>query len=125
MFKRLTLLWTVLRGDARQLWFALRHPLAPGWLKLGTGLIVLYVLSPIDLIPDFIPVLGQLDDLVIVPLGIALAIRLTPRPLWEEVWHEAETSAQRLPRFRSGAVVIGLVWAVVLGGLAWCIWRAF
>jgi uncharacterized membrane protein YkvA (DUF1232 family) len=46
--KRLTLLWAVLRGDARQLWFALRHPNAPGWLKLGTALIVLYVLSPID-----------------------------------------------------------------------------
>jgi uncharacterized membrane protein YkvA (DUF1232 family) len=78
MFKRLTLLWTVLRGDARQLWFALRHPLAPGWLKLGTGLIVLYVLSPIDLIPDFIPVIGFLDDLVLVPLAIRFLLKRLP-----------------------------------------------
>ncbi|MDB5883031.1 MAG: hypothetical protein JWP43_2909 [Ramlibacter sp.] len=78
MFKRLTLLWTVLRGDARQLWFALRHPLAPGWLKLGTGLIVLYVLSPIDLIPDFIPVIGFVDDLVLVPLAIRFLLKRLP-----------------------------------------------
>ena len=78
MFKRLTLLWTVLRGDARQLWFALRHPLAPGWLKLGTGLIVLYVLSPIDLVPDFIPVIGFVDDLVLVPLAIRFLLKRLP-----------------------------------------------
>jgi uncharacterized membrane protein YkvA (DUF1232 family) len=78
MYKRLTLLWTVLRGDARQLWFALRHPLAPTWLKLGTGLIVLDVLSPIDLIPDFIPVVGFMDDLVLVPLAIRFLLKRLP-----------------------------------------------
>jgi uncharacterized membrane protein YkvA (DUF1232 family) len=78
MFKRLTLLWTVLRGDARQLWFALRHPLAPTWLKLGAGLIVLYVLSPIDLIPDVIPVFGVMDDLVLVPLAIRFLLKRLP-----------------------------------------------
>ena len=78
MFKRLTLLWTVLRGDARQLWSALRHPAAPGWLKLGTVLIVLYVLSPIDLIPDFIPGFGFLDDIVLVPLAIRWLLKRLP-----------------------------------------------
>jgi len=78
MFKRLTLLWTVLRGDARQLWFALRHPLAPGWLKLGSALIVLYVLSPIDIVPDFIPVIGFMDDLVLVPLAIRFLLKRLP-----------------------------------------------
>jgi uncharacterized membrane protein YkvA (DUF1232 family) len=68
--KRLTLLWSVLRGDARRLWFALRHPAAPTWLKAGTGLLVLYVLSPIDLVPDVLPVIGVVDDLVLVPLAI-------------------------------------------------------
>ena len=81
MFKRLTLLWTVLRGDARQLWFALRHPAAPGWLKVGTALIVLYVLSPIDLIPDFIPVIGFVDDLVLVPLAIRFLLKRLPPEL--------------------------------------------
>ena len=78
MFKRLALLWTVLRGDAWQLWFALRHPHAPGWLKLGTALIALYLFSPIDLIPDVLPVIGMVDDLVLVPLAIRWLLRRLP-----------------------------------------------
>ena len=78
MWKRLTLLWTLVRGDARQLWFALRHPAAPRWLKIGTVLIVLYVLSPIDLIPDAIPFVGALDDLVLVPLAIRWLLKRLP-----------------------------------------------
>jgi uncharacterized membrane protein YkvA (DUF1232 family) len=78
MLKRLTLLWTLVRGDARRLWFALRHPAAPGWLKLGTALLVLYVLSPIDLIPDFIPLLGAVDDLVLVPLAVRWMLKRLP-----------------------------------------------
>lgn len=79
MLKRLILLWTVLRGDARQLWFALRHPDAPGWLKWGTALIALYLFSPIDLIPDMLPVIGLVDDLVLVPLAIRWLLgRLPP-----------------------------------------------
>lgn len=79
MFKRLTLLWVLLRGDARQLWFALRHPQAPGWLKWGTAAISLYLVSPIDLIPDVLPFIGVMDDLVLVPLAIrALLKRLPP-----------------------------------------------
>ena len=79
MLKRLTLLWTVLRGDARQLWFALRHPDAPGWLKWGTARIALYLFSPIDLIPDVLPVIGMVDDLVLVPLAIRWLLgRLPP-----------------------------------------------
>ena len=78
MLKRLTLLWAVLRGDARQLWFALRHPDAPAWLKLGTALIVLYLFSPIDIIPDVLPVIGAVDDLVLVPLAIRWMLRRLP-----------------------------------------------
>ena len=78
MWKRLSLLWTLVRGDARQLWFALRHPAAPGWLKLGTVLIGLYVLSPIDLIPDTLPFIGAVDDLVLVPLAIRWLLKRLP-----------------------------------------------
>lgn len=78
MFKRLTLLWGLVRGDARQLWFALRHPAAPGWLKVGTAMVVLYLVSPIDFIPDAIPFLGAVDDLVIVPLAIRLLLKRLP-----------------------------------------------
>jgi len=78
MWKRLTLLWSLVRGDARRLWFALRHPAAPAWLKVGTALIVLYVVSPIDLIPDVIPVIGVVDDLVLVPLAIRFLLSRLP-----------------------------------------------
>jgi uncharacterized membrane protein YkvA (DUF1232 family) len=83
MFKRLTVLWTVVRGDARQLWFALRHPAAPGWLKLGTALIALYLLSPLDIVPDWLPVIGIVDDLVLVPLAIRWLLRRLPQDVAE------------------------------------------
>lgn len=78
MLKRITLLWALLRGDARQLWFALRHPNAPGWLKVGTALIALYLLSPIDVIPDVVPFLGVMDDLVLVPLAVRYLLKRLP-----------------------------------------------
>jgi uncharacterized membrane protein YkvA (DUF1232 family) len=84
MFKRLTVLWTVLRGDARQLWFALRHPASPAWLKWGTAAIVLYLLSPIDLVPDAIPFLGVVDDLVLVPFAIRWLLKRLPPELRRE-----------------------------------------
>ena len=77
--RRLTLLWTVVRGDARQLWAALRHPAAPGWLKMGVALIALYLISPIDIIPDFIPGLGVVvDDIVLVPMAIRWLLKRLP-----------------------------------------------
>ena len=81
MWKRLTLLWGLVRGDARQLWFALRHPAAPGWLKIGAVMIVLYLVSPIDLIPDAIPFVGAMDDLVLVPLAIRWLLKRLPPEL--------------------------------------------
>jgi uncharacterized membrane protein YkvA (DUF1232 family) len=80
MWKRFIVLWRVVRGDARRLWFALRHPASPGWLKLGTAFIVLYLLSPIDLVPDAIPLLGVVDDLVLIPFAIRFLLdRLPPQ----------------------------------------------
>ena len=79
MWKRLIVLSRVVRSDARQLWFALRHPASPGWLKLGTAMIVLYLLSPVDLIPEAIPLLGLVDDIVLVPFAIRWLLgRLPP-----------------------------------------------
>ena len=89
MWKRLTLLWQVLRGDARLLWLALRHPAAPTWLKVGTALVVLYVLSPIDLIPDFVPFFGVVDDLVLVPLAIRFLLGRLPPGLKGDVERQA------------------------------------
>ncbi len=81
MFKRISMLWSLVRGDARQLWRALRHPLAPGWLKWGVAGLLLYVVSPIDLIPDVIPVFGVLDDIVVVPLAIRWLLSRLPAAL--------------------------------------------
>ena len=83
MWKRLTLLWSLVRCDARRLWFALRHPAAPAWLKVGTALIVLYVVSPIDLVPDVLPVIGVVDDLILVPLAIRFLLSRLPREIAE------------------------------------------
>jgi len=81
MWKRAAVLWTLVRRDGVRLWAALRHPAAPTWLKVGTALIVLYVISPIDLVPDFIPVIGVVDDLVIVPLAIRWLLNRLPQEI--------------------------------------------
>jgi uncharacterized membrane protein YkvA (DUF1232 family) len=79
MWKRLSVLWTVVRGDARVLWYALRDPGAPGWLKLGVAGLALYLVSPIDLIPDALPLVGVVDDVVLIPLAVRWLIgRLPP-----------------------------------------------
>jgi uncharacterized membrane protein YkvA (DUF1232 family) len=95
MFKRLSLLWALLRGDARKLWFALRHPAAPAWLKWGTTLIVLYVLSPVDLIPDVLPVVGVVDDLVLVPLAIRWLLNRLPPDIARAAAQRAGLPSQR------------------------------
>jgi uncharacterized membrane protein YkvA (DUF1232 family) len=81
MLKRLSMLWTVVRGDARLLWFAIRHPLAPRWLKPALAGVAVYALSPVDLLPDVLPVLGLADDVVLVPLALALIARRLPAVL--------------------------------------------
>jgi uncharacterized membrane protein YkvA (DUF1232 family) len=78
MWKRLSGLWLLVKGDARRLWFALRHPEAPRWLKVGTALVVVYLLSPVDLIPEVVPVFGVVDDLVLVPAAIRWMLNRLP-----------------------------------------------
>jgi uncharacterized membrane protein YkvA (DUF1232 family) len=79
MWKRLALLWTVVRGDARLLWRALKHPHSPRWLKPAAVALVAYLFWPVDLISDLIPVLGLVDDIVLIPLAIRFLLdRLPP-----------------------------------------------
>jgi uncharacterized membrane protein YkvA (DUF1232 family) len=110
---------TRLRVYLVALWKLFKHPQAPRAAKWVAFAVLAYAVSPIDLIPDFIPVLGQLDDLIIVPLGIALVVRLTPKPLWQGLLLEAEASSQKLPSLWWGALLIGLVWALLFGLFAW------
>ncbi len=89
MWKRLSMLWVLVRGDARTLWFALRHPQAPRWLKVGTALLALYLVSPIDLIPDLaVPFFGLVDDLVLIPAAIRWMLNRLPP-------HVREAAARR------------------------------
>lgn len=85
MFKRLTLIWTLLRGEARALVRALRHPGTPRSFKLGAALIALYVLSPIDIVPDFIPFVGAIDDVLVVTFGIRWLLSRLPAHVAAEV----------------------------------------
>jgi uncharacterized membrane protein YkvA (DUF1232 family) len=96
------------------LYLAARDPRTPWVARLLIAAVVAYALSPIDLIPDFVPVLGYLDDMVLVPLGIALAIRLVPGPVLSECRARAEAQMQdRKPVSRAAAVVIVGTWAIV------------
>ena len=74
-----------LKADTYALYLACRDPRVPWYAKLLAATVVAYAFSPIDLIPDFVPVLGYLDDLVIVPLGIALAVKLIPAPILRSI----------------------------------------
>jgi uncharacterized membrane protein YkvA (DUF1232 family) len=81
-----------------------------------------YALSPIDLIPDFVPVLGYLDDLLILPLGIVLAVKLIPAPLMAEHRAAAAVAASR-PTSTAGAAAIVSIWIAAILFTGWLIWR--
>jgi len=99
-----------LKRDIVALWLAARDPRVPWHAKAVAGAVAAYALSPVDLIPDFIPVLGYLDDIIIVPLGILLAVRLIPPPLMAELRAQAAQRAER-PVSRTGLIFILAVWA--------------
>lgn len=98
-----------LKRDVVALWIAARNPDTPWIARIIAILVAGYALSPIDLIPDFIPVLGLLDDLLIVPLGIALAVACIPAPLMVRYRDEAEKMLAR-PVSRAGTAAIILLW---------------
>jgi uncharacterized membrane protein YkvA (DUF1232 family) len=110
-----------LRRDAHMLWLAARDSRTPLPAKLVAGFVAAYALSPIDLIPDFVPIFGMLDELVVVPLGLAVAIRLIPGPLLAELRADADAAVER-PVSRAGAVIVILLWATAISFLALQIW---
>ena len=104
-----------LKKQTLALYFALRDPRAPWYAKGLILLVVAYAFSPIDLIPDFIPVLGYLDDLIIVPLGVYLAIRMLPAQVMQECQAKAEQGlAQDLPQFKWMGVIVVAIWGLVI-----------
>jgi uncharacterized membrane protein YkvA (DUF1232 family) len=115
MLERLRSRARALKSELAALYLAFRDPRTP-WLARGVALLTLaYALSPIDLIPDFVPVLGYLDDLIIVPAGIALAIKLIPSQVMAEARHAASaSSSQARPLGWVGAAFILLIWLTLL-----------
>ena len=107
-----------LKREALTLWFAARDPRTPMFAKLLAGAMAAYAFSPIDLIPDFVPVLGLLDDLMIVPLGVWLVIQLIPATLLTEFRARAAAQAER-PVSRKAAAAIIAAWIAALLLAVW------
>lgn len=107
-----------LRTETYAIYLAYKDPRVPWYARLFAACVVGYAFSPIDLIPDFVPVLGYLDDLVLVPLGIALALKMIPAEVMTECRENArEVMAQGKPINRTAAVVIVAIW-LLLAALA-------
>jgi uncharacterized membrane protein YkvA (DUF1232 family) len=103
-----------LKNETYALYLAARDPRTPWFAKALIVLVVAYALSPIDLIPDFVPVLGYLDDLVIVPAGIALALKLIPPEVMEQARRQAGEAVPDKRAGRLGALIIVLVWILAI-----------
>jgi uncharacterized membrane protein YkvA (DUF1232 family) len=114
-----------IKRDCIALYFALRDHRTPWYAKWFIALVVGYALSPIDLIPDFIPVIGYLDDLIILPLGIWLALRMIPAAVIDDCRARALEWSERNPTVRiAGFVVVG-IWIALSVGVAIIMVRYF
>jgi uncharacterized membrane protein YkvA (DUF1232 family) len=107
-----------LKSETHALSLAYKDPRVPWYAKLLGALVVAYALSPIDLIPDFIPVLGYVDDLVLVPAGIALAIKMIPKEVMDDLRQKArENLRSEKPHWVAAAVIV-LIWLLII---AWIV----
>jgi uncharacterized membrane protein YkvA (DUF1232 family) len=110
-----------LKNDVVALWLAARDRRTPWLAKAVAAAVVAYALSPIDLIPDLIPVVGYLDDLLILPAGIMLAIHLIPDDLMSDLRAKSERLPAR-PKSYAGAFAVAILWAMAAAILVWLIW---
>jgi uncharacterized membrane protein YkvA (DUF1232 family) len=110
-----------IKTEVVALYLAARDPRVPWYAKAVAAAVAAYALSPIDLIPDFIPVLGYLDDLILVPLGILLAVWLVPPALMAEFRVAAQDHAER-PASKAGAWAIVALWLLAAILLLWIFW---
>jgi len=124
MFKKAkTWAWSI-KTDVVALYIAAKDTRTPLSAKVISAAIVAYALSPIDLIPDFIPVLGYLDDLLIVPLGILLAVCLFPAPLMSEFRFLA-SDHERLQKNQTGAIAVICIWLIGPIAIGWWLYHLF
>ncbi len=115
---------TALQKEAYALSIAVRDRRVPWYARVLMALVLAHTFSPIDLIPDFIPVLGVLDDLIITPLGIALVLKMIPAQVMAEARQQAqERMEQRRPISRAGAIMTVGIWLVILAAVGWSVAR--
>jgi len=115
-----------LKAETLALYLAARDPRTPWYTRLLVAGIVAYALSPIDLIPDFVPVLGLLDEIVLLPLGIAFALRMIPAEVMADARGRAQAElAGETPRSRAAAVVVIAIWFGAIALASVVAWRAF
>lgn len=124
-FSRLREWARLLKTEMLALYLAYRDPRTPWYAKLLAGLVVAYAMSPIDLIPDPIPVLGYLDDLILLPIGILIARRLIPAEVMEDCRRRAEQERDSRKANWIVASVIVAVWLVTFVGVAYCLFRMY
>ena len=116
-FQKISAWAKALKLDVLALWFALKHPSVSGWAKAIAFVAVAYALSPIDLIPDFIPVLGYVDDLIIVPVLVWLALKLIPIDVLKQSREQAVewiNSNQSKPKSYVGLLIVLVIWMFCL-----------
>ena len=118
--KRLKVWARNLKRDVIALWLAARDPRVPWYAKALSAAVAAYALSPIDLIPDFIPILGYLDDLLIVPLGIWAAVKLIPEPIMADL--RAKALAYRKPTSKAGLAAVVFIWLTAVALTVWFFW---
>lgn len=112
-----------LKHDSHAIYLASRDPRVPWYVKFLAIAVAAYALSPIDLIPDFIPIIGYFDDFIIVPLGIWLVISLIPDEIMVEYRAKA-SEAQLRPTSTAGMIAMILLWIVAASALAWVGYRS-
>jgi len=123
VFEKLREWKRVAKRDTVVAYRSLRDPRAPWYVKALAAAMALYAISPVDLIPDVIPLHGQLDDLVVIPLAIAAMVRLIPVPVREELRAEAEARmAEKRPHSHVGEVIIIVCVAGIAAIVAWLVW---
>ncbi len=112
-----------LKKETLVLYYASRDPRVPWYAKAWAVLVVAYALSPLDLIPDFIPVLGYLDDLVLIPLGVALALKMVPAAVLAECRAKANNDVNIALPFSK--VVTGVIVVIWIALIFWLIWSGY
>jgi uncharacterized membrane protein YkvA (DUF1232 family) len=113
-----------LKRDTLAIWYAAKDKRTPWYARALAVLVAAYALSPVDLIPDFIPVLGYLDDLILIPAGIALTIRLVPAAVMDDARIAAENSLAKPVTWWMTSLII-LVWLAIISLLVWLILPLF